>query len=189
LAVTIGNLLEWYEIYLYVYWAPIIAKLFFIFESANTNLIFTYLIFALGFLARPLGGLFFGRLGDRIGRKKAMVLSIMMMIFPTFVTGLLPTCSQVGCFAPFILAIMRILQAFPAGGELPGAFCYLYESSQPENRRYLSSFRGYGYQIGILISTIECFLLEKYLSPEDLMTWGGEPLLSSAGYLVSLAYF
>jgi MHS family proline/betaine transporter-like MFS transporter len=172
LAVTIGNLLEWYEIYLYVYWAPIIAKLFFSFESANTNLIFTYLIFALGFLARPLGGLFFGRLGDRIGRKKAMVLSIMMMIFPTFVTGLLPTCTQVGCFAPIILAFMRILQAFPAGGELPGAFCYLYESSQPENRRYLSSFGAYGYQIGILISTIECFFLEKYLSPEDLMTWG-----------------
>ncbi len=173
LAVTIGNFLEWYEIYLYVYWAPIIAKLFFDnTQSELVNLTNAFLLFALGFLARPLGGLFFGRLGDRIGRKKALVLSIMMMIFPTFITGFLPTYAQIGAFAPIILGIMRVLQSFPAGGELPGASCYLYESSRLPNRRYMCSYASLGYQLGILVCTIECYFLEKYLSPEALISWG-----------------
>src|SRR5579872_3886843 len=120
-AVTFGNLLEWYEIYLYVYWAPIISKIFFKPNSDLVNLTNTFLVFAIGFLARPLGGIFFGRLGDRIGRKKALILSLLMMTVPTFVTGLLPTYAQIGLFAPLILIVMRILQSFPAGGELPGA--------------------------------------------------------------------
>ncbi|HSX04561.1 MAG TPA: MFS transporter [Rhabdochlamydiaceae bacterium] len=173
LAVTIGNFLEWYEIYLYVYWAPIIAKLFF--DHSNSELVNStnaFLLFALGFLARPLGGLYFGRLGDRIGRKKALVLSILMMIFPTFMTGLLPTYAQIGVFASIILGFMRVLQAFPAGGELPGAICYLYESSKLPNRRYISSYASLGYQLGIIVSTAECYFLEKYLSPEALISWG-----------------
>ncbi|HSX26566.1 MAG TPA: MFS transporter [Chlamydiales bacterium] len=171
LAVTLGNLLEWYEIYLYVYWAPIIAKLFFHSDDLS-NLTHTFLIFAVGFLARPLGGLFFGRLGDLIGRRKALILSVMMMIFPTFVTGFLPTYAQIGMMAPIILGFMRIFQSFPAGGELPGAFCYLYESSPIRTRRFMCSWAALGYQLGILISTVECFLLEKYLSTEALIQWG-----------------
>ncbi len=82
LAVTIGNLLEWYEIYLYVYWAPILSKIFFGNHLSVENLMNVYLIFGLGFLARPLGGIFFGRLGDRIGRKQSLILSILMMTIP-----------------------------------------------------------------------------------------------------------
>jgi len=171
-AVTLGNLLEWYEIYLYIYWSPILAKLFFNSGSDLVNMTNTFLVFALGFLARPLGGLFFGRLGDRVGRKKSLILSIMMMIVPTFVTGLLPTHAQIGIFAPIILGIMRVFQSFPAGGELPGAFCYLYESSHPYNKRYMCSWGAFGFQVGILISTVECFFLERFLSAEDLITWG-----------------
>jgi len=172
LAVTIGNLLEWYEIYLYVYWSPIIAQLFFKADSQFDNLTNTFLIFAVGFLSRPFGGIFFGRLGDLIGRKKSLVLSIGVMTIPTFVTGFLPTYAQIGFFAPVILGLMRILQSFPAGGEIPGAFCYLYESSRHEKRRYLCSWGAVGYQLGILLSTIECFCLEKFLSHEALITWG-----------------
>jgi len=171
-AVTIGNLLEWYELYLFVYWSPIIAKLFFNSDSEYVNLTYTFLVFAMGFLARPLGGIFFGRLGDRIGRKKSLILSMVMMTIPTFVTGLLPTHASIGAFAPIMLGIMRLLQSFPAGGELPGAFCYLYESSKVPNRRYMSSWGAFGFQVGILISTIECFFLEKYLPHEDLISWG-----------------
>ena len=170
-AVTIGNFLEWYEIYLYVYWAPILSTLFFKSNDA-INLIYLFMIFGVGFLARPLGGLFFGRIGDRIGRKKALILSILMMIIPTFVTGCMPTHAQVGIAAPILLGLMRILQSFPAGGELPGAFCYLYEIAPPEKRRYMCSWSAVGYQLGILVSIIECFFLEKILSYEDLVTWG-----------------
>lgn len=172
LAVTIGNLLEWYEIYLYIYWAPILSKLFFNSSSATENLLHTYLIFALGFLSRPLGGIFFGRLGDRIGRTKALIASILMMTIPTFITGLLPTYKEIGVAAPIILCIMRILQSFPAGGELPGAFCYLYESGYQKIRRYMTSWAAMGYQVGVIISTIECFALEHLLSYEDLVNWG-----------------
>ncbi len=170
-AVSLGNILEWYEIYLYIYWAPTFAKLFF--SSTNTfSLIYTYLIFALGFLSRPLGGLFFGRIGDTLGRKKSIILSILIMIIPTCVIGLLPTYEQIGIFAPIILGVMRLLQSFPAGGELPGAFCYLYESAEPHKRKFMSSWGACGFQLGILISTIECFALESYLSPENLTLWG-----------------
>lgn len=171
-AVTLGNLLEWYEIYLYVYWAPIISKLFFDNTSSIVNLTHTFLVFAIGFLARPIGGLVLGRLGDRIGRRKTLIISILMMIFPTFVTGFLPTYEKIGYIAPFLLAFMRFLQSFPAGGEIPGAFCYLYESFPWTIRRYMCSWAVWGYQLGILISTVECFLLEKYLSPENLINWG-----------------
>ena len=170
-AVTIGNFLEWYEIYLYVYWAPIISKLFFD-GSSLANLTHTFVIFALAFLARPIGGLVFGRIGDRIGRRKALILSIIMMTLPTFMTGFLPTYQTIGAFAPYMLALTRFLQAFPAGAEIPGAFCYLYESSPWSIRHYMTSWAVWGYQIGILVSTIECFLLEKYLTPESLITWG-----------------
>lgn len=171
-AVTFGNLLEWYEIYLYVYWSPVIAKLFFSSQIESTNLINTFLIFALGLLARPLGGLFFGRLGDRIGRKKAFILSLMMMTVPTIITGLLPTSTQVGSLAPIFLTCTRFLQSFPAGGELPGAFCYLYECAQLHKRRYFCSWACFGVLAGLLLSTIECFFLELLLPQQDLITWG-----------------
>lgn len=171
-AVTFGNLLEWYEIYLYVYWSPIIAKLFFKSHVDSDDLIYTFLIFGLALLARPLGGLFFGRLGDRIGRKKAFILSLVMMTIPTIITGLLPTRAQVGVLAPIFLTCTRFLQAFPAGGELPGAFCYLYETAPLQHRRYFCSWAFFGVLSGLLIGTIECFFLELFLSEQDLIAWG-----------------
>ena len=183
LAVTLGNLLEWYEIYLYVYWAPIISKLFFHSGSPVVDLIHTFLIFALGFLARPFGGIILGRFGDLFGRRKSLILSIGLMIIPTFIISLLPTHENVGVFAPIMLCLMRILQSFPAGGELPGAACYLYESAPWQTRHFLCSWTSWGYQLGILLSTIECFLMEKYLSPEQLISWGWRASFLGASFI------
>ncbi len=166
-AVSLGNILEWYEIYLYVFWSPVIGHLFFSHSHETSNLISALSLFTLGFFIRPLGGLFFGRLGDRIGRKKAFILSILTMTIPTFLLGILPTYSQIGIFAPVCLALLRIMQTFPAGGELPGAFCYLYENADAGNRKFMSSFGAVGNQIGILLSASECFLL-KALLPEEM---------------------
>jgi MHS family proline/betaine transporter-like MFS transporter len=171
-AVTLGNVLEWYEIFLYVYWAPIISKLFFDSGSDFKNLINTFWVFGLGLLARPVGGIFFGRLGDIIGRKKVLIISVLLMTIPTFVTGLLPTHAQIGFIAPWLLAAMRLIQSFPAGAELPGACCYLYESSRFSDRKYLTSWGAVGFQTGILVSTLECLFLEHFLTYEQLVAWG-----------------
>lgn len=172
IAVTIGNILEWYEIYLYIYWAPIISRLFFNATSDLGNTINVFTVFAIGFMARPLGGLFFGRLGDKIGRKKTLILSVLLMSFPTFVIGLLPTYAQIGSSSIILLTLLRFLQSFPAGGEQSGAFCFLYESAELEKRRFMTSWGAVGTQIGIILSMTECLLLEKFLSPEDLLNWG-----------------
>ncbi|HSX13692.1 MAG TPA: MFS transporter [Chlamydiales bacterium] len=170
-AVTLGNLLEWYEIFLYVYWAPIISNLFFDGNSLS-NLTYTFLLFAIGFLARPIGGIVFGRIGDRIGRRQSLIFSVMLMIIPTLVIGFIPTYEKIGIWAPYLLGIARFLQAFPAGGEIPGAFCYLYESSPWTTRRYMCSWTVWGYQIGILLSSTESFFIEKFLPHEILIEWG-----------------
>jgi MFS transporter, MHS family, proline/betaine transporter len=91
LAMSCGSILEWYEVFLYVYWAPVISKLFFESASESMNLLHSLFIFLVGFWARPIGGVFFGRLGDLMGRKYSLILSIVILIFPTLAMGLLPT--------------------------------------------------------------------------------------------------
>lgn len=115
-AVNIGTTLEWYELSLYTYWAPTISKIFFHPDSGAKSLITVFSFLALGYLIRPLGGIFFGRLGDKIGRRKALLFSIISMTIPTLMIGFLPTYSSVGSLAPILLCIVRILQSFPAGG-------------------------------------------------------------------------
>lgn len=181
LAVTLGNLLEWYEIYLFVYWAPVISNLFFSPGPQYSRLLDTFLVFFLGFLARPLGGIFFGRLGDLIGRRKTLIISVLMMIIPTFLISFLPTYEAIGALSTWGLAFLRVLQSFPAGGEVPGAACYLYESSRSTERIYMTSWTGVGIQTGIIIATVECFVLENILSPKQLLNWGWRVSFFTAG--------
>ncbi|MGB7978549.1 MAG: MFS transporter [Chlamydiales bacterium] len=169
---NIGTTLEWYELSLYAYWAPTISKIFFDNDSPATNLLNVFLFLGLGYLIRPLGGIFFGRLGDKIGRRKALIWSILTMTIPTMLIGFLPSYSSVGIFAPILLCINRLLQSFPAGGELPGSFCYLYESAHASNRKYLTSWGFMGNQMGIMLAMVECLVFEKFFSAEDLFTWG-----------------
>ena len=189
LAVTIGSILEWYEIYLYVYWAPIIAQILFGHTSKMLDLIDLFLLFGLGFLGRPLGGILFGRIGDIIGRKKSLMLSIFIMIFPTVLMGLVPTYKQIGILAPIIVVVLRFMQSIPAGGELPGAFCYLYENTSPSHRRYMTSWGAVGQQIGITISMLECYVLETVLSPEDLYNWGWRVSFLAGGLIGLFGFY
>lgn len=172
LAVNIGNTLEWYELALYAYWAPFFSDIFFDTTSKASNLINVFLILAVGYLIRPLGGLFFGRLGDRIGRRKALLWSILAVSIPSLWMAFLPSYSSVGILAPVLLSITRILQSFPAGGELPGSFCYLYESARIDNRKYLTSWGFVGNQLGFILALVECLIFKTCFSHEDLITWG-----------------
>lgn len=169
-ATIIGGIVEWYELYLYVYWAPIISKLFFGSDSAYTASLKTLSIFFVGFLARPVGGLWFGHIGDKQGRRTAFYKSIFLMTIPSLAMGFVD--NWMGLMVPVFFCILRIFQGLAAGGELPGAMCYLAECSTPERRSYVCSFTFFGPQLGVILAMLECYFLEKHLSAESLENWG-----------------
>ena len=136
-AAFIGTALEFYDFALFGLLAPIFSTLFFPKEDPIAALIASYCIFAAGFLIRPLGGIVFGYIGDTYGRKKAMVISILAIVLPTSLIGLLPTYSQIGLLAPIILSLCRLLQGLCAGGEFSGAAIFVIEHAK-ENKRYFS---------------------------------------------------
>jgi len=189
LAVCFGSLLEWYEVFLYVYWAPLISKLFFGADTEAMNLLHSLFIFMVGFWARPLGGIIFGRIGDLLCRKHSLILSIVIMIFPTLGMGLLPTYGQIGVLAPICFAILRFLQALPSGGELPGAFCYLYEYAPPGRKCYMTSWGAVGSQIGIAISLIESKWIEYIFPTADLLEWGWRLSFIIGSFIALLGFF
>ena len=172
-ATIAGNVLEWYEFGLYAYLGPTIASLFFPPTdqgfAATVNVL---MIFSIGFLSRPFGGLLFGSLGDRLGRRFALLLSIVTMSLPTFVIGFLPTFAQVGYLAPLSLCIFRLIQGIPVGGEFPGTICYLMETAGSKEKGFFSSFAFFGSQLGILFNVAECLLLETFLTKEQILDWG-----------------
>lgn len=136
-AAFIGTALEFYDFALFGLLAPVFSKLFFPKEDPIAALIASYCIFAAGFLIRPLGGIVFGYVGDTFGRKKAMVVSIIVMMIPTSLIGLLPTYDQIGLLAPLTLALCRLLQGLCAGGEFSGAAIFVIEHAA-EDRKYFS---------------------------------------------------
>lgn len=142
LAVTFGNVLEWYGVYSYVYLTPVLAKLFFKLSSPESNLFMAFIIFGIGFLTRPIGGILFGRWGDLLGRKSAFVWSILIMTIPTFLMGWVPTHAEWGIWAPFCLILLRLIQSLPESGESPGTFCFLYENADPKNKAFMTSWGG-----------------------------------------------
>lgn len=172
LAVTFGNILEWYQAYSYVYLTPVLARLFFHFDTQESNLFMAFMVFGIGFMTRPIGGFLFGRWGDLIGRKSAFIWSILIMTFITFLVGCLPTYSQWGIWAPICLIILRILQSLPESGESPGSYVFLYENADLDNRKYMTSWGAFGNQIGAIIGVFEVFVLDQFMSEEFLLSWG-----------------
>ena len=182
-AVTFGNILEWFEVYSFAYLAQIISQNFFNFKSNLSNLSLSFLIFGIGFIIRPIGGIIFGRIGDLIGRKKAFIWSIVVLTIPTFLMGLLPTYETWGLFAPIALCILRVAQSIPTGGEIPGTICFLFENASQNNKRFITSWNGVGNQIGAIIGLLETFIMENFMSPESLLLWGWRISFLSGGVI------
>jgi MHS family proline/betaine transporter-like MFS transporter len=157
-ASSVGTILEWYDFSLFAFLTPILATLYFPHENKLTALMLTYVIFAIGFLVRPLGAILFGHLGDRIGRKKTLIFSIVLMSLSTFCIGILPTYSQVGIFAPILLIFLRLCQGLSVGGESTGAVLFVLESLPKKNHGLLSatlwSMTGVGMLLGSLFGSI-----------------------------------
>jgi MFS transporter, MHS family, proline/betaine transporter len=172
LAVTFGNILEWYDVYSYVYLTPILAKLFFNFHSTEYNLFMAFVVFGIAFLPRPIGGLIFGRWGDLKGRKNPFIWSIFIMAFTTALMGCLPTYAKWGVWAPILLITLRFIQSLPESGESPGTFCFLYENADPKNKKFMTSWGAVGNQIGAIIAVFEALVLDQYMSEEFVLSWG-----------------
>src|SRR5579872_741589 len=139
-AVSIGNMLEWYDFTVYALLAGYIAGNFFVSDAPSVNLVKAFLAFGLGFVVRPLGALFIGNYGDRGGRKAALTLTILLMALGTGTIALAPTYAAIGVGAPLLLLLGRVLQGFSAGGEVGTATAYLLESATEERRGIVSSW-------------------------------------------------
>lgn len=172
LSCMIGNALEWYDFALYGYFATTLGSLFFPEFSTFASLMATFGIFAAGFIMRPLGGVIFGHIGDKIGRKNALLWSIYLMAIPTTLIGLLPTYEQIGWLAPLFLTFIRLAQGLSMGGEFTGSMIFVVEHAQERNRGFYGSWVVFSLLIGILvgsaIATTTCYLLSK----DQLYAWG-----------------
>ena len=167
-----GNVLEWYDFAVYGFFAPIFAKLFFPSEDPTVSLIASFGAFAAGFLMRPIGALFFGHIGDKIGRKRALNLSVMLMAVPTFCIGLMPTHAQIGMSAAVILVLLRMLQGLSVGGEYTSSIVYLAETAPKGKRGLFCSASLVGASGGILLGSLIGSIISNNLTEAQLHVWG-----------------
>ena len=172
LAGAIGNSLEWYDFAAYGYFAAIFGRNFFPSSDAVVSLASAFGVFAAAFLMRPIGGALFGHVGDRFGRKRALVLSAELMTIATVAIGLLPTYAMIGPAAPFLLLGLRLLQGLSVGGEFATSIVFLVERSGPRRRGLLGSVACVGASCGTLLGSGVGVLVASLLDPAALEAWG-----------------
>lgn len=185
LAAFIGTTIEWYDFYIYAHAAALVfGGLFF---SAATNFVGTmasFATFAVGFVARPVGGIIFGHFGDRLGRKVTLVITLMMMGIATVSVGLLPTYASAGVVAPVLLVLCRLIRGLAVGGEWGGAVLLASEHAPEGKDSYYASFAQLGSPMGLVLSLI-AFRLISGMDRYDMLEWGWRvPFLSSAVLLL-----
>jgi len=185
LAGLIGNVLEWFDFAVYGYFASNIGQQFFTQSSHTAQQLLTFGTFALGFLARPVGSLVLGRVGDRIGRRALLTLSILLMGGATLILGLLPTYEQIGVAAPLLLLLMRLIQGFSLGGEFTGSMVYTTEGSSPLRRGLVSSSTAAGTTMGFILGSGTAWLVNASLPAEAVNSWGWRiPFVGSVVFLI-----
>ena len=188
-ASLIGATVEWYDFFLYGVVAGIVFnQLYFPAGDPVVSTLLAYTTFAVGFVARPLGGVIFGHFGDRIGRKSMLIMTLMIMGVATVLIGLVPTYAQIGIWAPILLLVLRILQGIGLGGEWGGAVLMTYEYAPPEKRGLYASFPQIGLAIGLCLASGIVALLSYTLTNEQFLAWGWRLafILSFALVLVGL---
>jgi len=149
---SIGEAVEWFDFMVYLSLAPVLARVFFAADS-RSSLLVTLGIFAAAFLARPIGAVFFGQLGDRVGRKRALVVSALLMAVAKLIEGLLPTFAMVGFFAPAVFLLARTISGFSLGGEFTGTFVMLFESARAGRRGLTTSLANVMAGMGVLLAS------------------------------------
>lgn len=183
---AIGNVLEWFDFAVYGYFAMHIGQTFFPKSDPVAQLIAAFGIFAIGYLARPLGGVLIGHVGDRFGRKTAMTVSVGAMAIPTFLMGLLPGYDTLGLWAPVLLTLLRTVQGLSVGGEYTTSMIFMVEHAPPHRRCFAGATAVSGAIMGILLGSAASALLAAAMPAAALAAWGWRlPFLS--GLVIGLA--
>ncbi len=186
-----GTIVEWYEFFLYGTAATLVfGKLFFP-ASGNEldGIIAAFATYAVGFVARPLGGIVFGHVGDRIGRKSLLQFSLVLIGASTFLIGCLPTFATIGYWAPALLVLLRFVQGFALGGEWGGAVLLVTEHSPRESRAFWGSFPQAGVPLGNLLATLVLLALSATLSAQDFLDWGWRVGFWASVVIVVIGYY
>ncbi|MET7314759.1 MULTISPECIES: glycine betaine/L-proline transporter ProP [Streptomyces] len=171
-AAALGNAMEWFDFGVYSYIAVTLGKVFFPSGNPTAQLLSTFGAFAAAFLVRPLGGMVFGPLGDRIGRQKVLALTMIMMAVGTFAIGLIPSYATLGVGAPILLLAARLVQGFSTGGEYAGASTFIAEYAPDKRRGFLGSWLEFGTLVGYVGGAGLVTLMTALLSSSELTSWG-----------------
>ncbi len=182
-AAALGNAMEWYDFGIYSYLAATLGTVFFPSGDATVSLLATFATFAVAFVVRPLGGTFFGPLGDRIGRKKVLATTMILMAVGTFAIGLVPAYSAAGYWSPVLLILFRLVQGFSTGGEYGGASTFIAEYAPDKRRGYFGSFLEFGTLAGYVGAAGLVTVLTAALGGHAMTGWGWRVPFLAAGPL------
>jgi MFS family permease len=176
-----GTSIEWYDFFLYATAAALVFPSAFFPDSTPTmGLILSFGTFAFGFIARPLGGILFGHFGDRVGRKRTLVIALMMMGIASTLIGLLPTFATIGIAAPILLSLLRFAQGLAIGGQWGGAMLLVTESAPADKRGYYGAYAQAGAPVGVILANVAFMIISYSVSEEAFMNWGWRiPFISS----------
>ena len=184
-ASLIGTSLEWYDFFIYGTAAALVFnKIFFPSFEPLVGTLLAFATYAVGFIARPLGGLIFGHYGDRIGRKNVLVVTLLLMGIATFAIGLLPTYASIGVWAPILLVVLRFLQGLGLGGEWGGAVLMTMESGDPNRRGFNASWPQVGVPLGLLLANGVLSLMGVLTNEPAFLSWGWRVPFLLSGVLV-----
>lgn len=168
---SLGNTIEWFDFGLFIFMAPMIGAKFFPQTSAGNAAIEALIVFAAGFLCRPLGGIFFGYFGDTRGRSKTLRISILIITISTFLVGVIPSYEDIGPAALILFILLRLIQGVSIGGEYSGVMIYLAESAPANKRGFTTSFAAIGANLGFLFATVTLMLLHMFFTEEAITDW------------------
>lgn len=171
-ASALGNAMEWFDFGVYGFIAVTLGKVFFPETSGSTQILAALATFAVAFLVRPIGGIFFGILGDRLGRQKILATTIIIMAISTFCIGLIPSYHTIGIFAPILLLLCRLLQGFSTGGEYTGATTFIAEYSPDRKRGFMGSWLDFGSTAGFLLGAGFVTVITHFLGEDTMLDWG-----------------
>jgi MFS family permease len=186
---SLGGALEFYDFVIYVIFAPIISQVFFPATDKLASLMDIYAVFAIGYLIRPIGGIVFSHFGDKYGRKKTFISSVILMAVPTILIGLLPTYQHIGFFSSAMLITLRLLQGLSIGGEIPGALTFTCEHVNPRSRAFACGVIFSCLNLGIFLGALISIILTSQLSNNQLITFGWRIPFIFGGFLGIFSFY